>query len=162
MGKFVDLTSQRFGKLVVIKRAENKNNRPAWQCKCDCGNIVIVKAGNLKSGHTISCGCFRIEKITKHDKTHTRLYTIWHQMKERCYRESNRNYKYYGARGIKICDEWLNDFSKFYEWAMANDYNDTLTIDRINTNGNYEPSNCRWATISEQNKNRRPYKWKKK
>ncbi len=162
MGKFIDLTGQKYGKLFVIERAENKENRPAWLCKCDCGNIVVVKGSNLRSGHTKSCGCFRIEKITTHDKTHTRLYTIWHQMKERCYRESSRNYKYYGARGIRICNDWKNDFSKFYEWAMKNGYNDKLTIDRINTNGNYEPSNCRWATISEQNKNRRPYKWKNK
>lgn len=111
------------------------------QCEC----------GNLTSWRTRSCGCSH----KKHDKTNTRLYRIWIRMKLRCYNEKHLYYKYYGERNIKVCDEWLDDFQAFYDWAINNGYNDNLTIDRIDVNGNYEPSNCRWATVKQQNRNKR-------
>lgn len=118
---------------------------------------------NLQSGSVKSCGCLHLEinrtilrtlNIT-HDKTNTKLYQVWSSMKQRCYHGNNKNYKHYGGRGIIMCDEWLNDFMNFYNWSMDNGYDDTLTIDRIDVNGNYEPSNCRWATMKQQNRNQR-------
>ena len=163
MTKVKDLTNQRFGKLIVIERVENnKKGNAQWLCKCDCGNKKIVTGINLRRKHVQSCGCLRLEKISgsncclyKHGKTNSRLYTTWHNMKERCLNKKNSRYKYYGARGIKICDEWKNDFMNFYNWAISNGYKDNLTIDRINVNGNYEPLNCRWITIKQQCNNRR-------
>lgn len=163
MSKFKDLTGQKIGRLQVIKRANdhiqsNGRHRTMWVCKCDCGNTVIVEAYNL--GHTtISCGCHRNNKIVefnyKHGKVDTRLYRIWGKMKNRCYCKKIKAYKNYGGRGIIVCDEWKNDFKAFYDWAMNNGYADDLTLDRIDTNKNYEPSNCRWADWETQQNNRR-------
>ena len=164
MAKFNDLTGKRFGRLIVVERAENYISpqgqaRKRWLCKCDCGNMVIVPARSLINDASKSCGCLQKEiaknTFTRHGKRGSRLYIIWSSMKTRCYNGKSRAYKWYGGRGIKICDEWLNDFQAFYDWAMANGYKDDLTIDRIDVNGNYEPSNCRWITISEQQKNKR-------
>lgn len=151
---FQDLSGKRFGNLTVIKRVNNsKNNKPQWLCKCDCGNFRIVRSDNLKSGRIISCGCKNICK--QHRKRYTRLYTIWDDMKTRCYNSNSPNYKYYGKLGVSICEEWKNNFESFYNWAMSNGYEDSLTIDRINPFANYEPSNCRWATYEEQAANKR-------
>lgn len=158
--KFIDLTGQKYGRLTVLERAENtKSGRTQWLCKCDCGKQTVVKADNLRNGHTSSCGCYSREtakiRNTTHNKTGTRLHGIWNGMRQRCCKDNCEAYKWYGGRGIKVCDEWLHDFQAFYEWSMSNGYKDDLTLDRIDVNGNYEPSNCRWATWKEQSINTR-------
>nr|DAI30801.1 MAG TPA: PVL ORF-50-like family [Caudoviricetes sp.] len=162
MGVFIDLTGQRFGRLTVIKRVENKQlkngrQKVQWLCQCDCGNTKIVTSEQLKSGHTNSCGCICKEhpNRTTHGRCGTRLYQIWNSMKKRCMCVNDKSYKYYGDRGITVCDEWLHDFQAFYDWAMANGYKDSLTIDRIDVSGNYEPSNCRWVSRKVQMNNTR-------
>lgn len=158
MGKFKDLTGQKFGRLTVIKKVENnKQGQIKWLCECDCGNSAVVLGGSLKNGATQSCGCLfkeiLIKRNSKHKKTNTRLYRIWSRMKACCYNKNVKGYKNYGGRGIKVCDEWLNDFMSFYNWAINNGYKEDLTIDRIDVNSDYCPNNCRWTTKVEQQRN---------
>lgn len=158
----IDLTGKKFGKLTVIEFEFVKNKRRYWKCKCDCGNIKIVQLPHLTSGHTQSCGCLHKEKVkqllTKHGKYYSRLYSIWINIKDRCYNHKSLAYKHYGGRGINVCNEWLNKeegFINFYNWAMENGYQDNLTIERINVNSDYNPFNCKWITKSEQQQNKR-------
>lgn len=159
MGKIIDLTGMKFNKLTVIEFVGlNKNNKALWKCKCECGKIVNVISSNLKNGNTKSCGCYNIDKIiernTKHNGKGKRLFNIWCNMKDRCYREKSKIYKYYGLKGIKVCDEWLHDYSNFEKWSLENGYRDNLTIDRIDSNKDYCPNNCRWITLAEQQRNK--------
>lgn len=164
-----NMVGERFGRLLVIERADDYvapsgKHHVMWKCLCDCGNSTTVDAGQLSSGKTKSCGCLHREKLdtgnVKHGGRYDRLYKVFANMKNRCYNENSRDYAYYGARGIKVCDAWLNNYATFKEWAYANGYDDSAeygqcTIDRIDVNGNYEPGNCRWVSMSIQSKNRR-------
>lgn len=165
MGKVKDVTGQRFGRLTVIRFVEVKDRQAFFECVCDCGNHTIVSGHNLRRGHTKSCGCLLKEYLHKskctcktHNMKNTRIYKIWANMKARCRNTTCADYKNYGGRGISYCKEW-EKFEPFYEWAMANGYKDDLTIDRIDVNGGYEPSNCRWVSRLIQGRNKRNTKY---
>ena len=157
------LEGRRFGKLVVLSRAERpahfKQKRLYWLCQCDCGNTTIVSGSNLVTNGTVSCGCGRRESKAKthgfaSHKKYDKLYHTWNGIKYRCYNPKSKDFKNYGQRGIRMCEEWLRDFMAFRNWALENGFAENLTIDRIEVDGNYEPSNCRWITVAEQNRNK--------
>lgn len=157
--KLLDLTGERYGRLTVIKRAPNKGRTTIWECRCDCGNVKNVRQPDLRSGRTRSCGCIHhemmIKKNTVHGLSDTRICHIWRSMKDRCSNPNNKAYCNYGGRGIQVCKEWADSLEKFYTWSIENGYEENLSIDRIDNNGNYEPDNCRWVDRKTQNKNKR-------
>ena len=167
MPKFIDLTGQRFGRLTVVSRSKNnKHNEVCWNCSCICQNVKTIRGKSLTSGKTQSCGCFHNEissnqckknnkNLFKHGDINSRLYNIWHGMKQRTMNTKNKYYNDYGGRGITVCDEWKKDFIVFKKWALQNGYSDNLTIDRKNNNKGYNPENCRWADMKTQNNNTR-------
>lgn len=140
-----DIVGKKFGKLTVLDDYISISNGTKWKCMCECGREVYVYRGKLTSGYTKSCGC--IVKTLGGLSDH-KLYSVWANMKDRCYNSSNHAFHHYGGKGIKVCDEWSN-FIVFYNWSMENGYEDGLTIDRINSNSDYSPNNCEWITKSE-------------
>jgi len=152
-----DLTGQKFGRLTVIeKTGKGRDGHAVWKCFCGCGNIIEVRGSHLLSGHTKSCGCLNEEKIIKHGDNRVgrtaRLYIIWRNMKQRCQEPNHPSYKWYGGKGIRVCDEWENNYLAFKAWALVNGYREDLTIDRIDNDGDYSPGNCQWITNVENAK----------
>jgi len=163
MAKIRDLTGQRFGRLVALyPTGERRNSYIVWHCRCDCGNEVDVITSSLTTGHTNSCGCYSRECTIKRSTTHGMaqqrerhpVYYIWSAMIQRCENPNNHNYKDYGGRGIKVCEEW-HDAKVFIEWALTSGWGKGLTLDRIDNDSDYKPSNCRWVTRKEQAWNKR-------
>ena len=151
-----NLCGKRFNHLLAIEKLEKFDGKKTfYKCECDCGNIKIIRADQLQRNTNKSCGCYKERHkvlLTEEDK---RLYSIWKKMKERCNNPKNRAFSSYGGRGIKVFENWSKNFREFANWSMANGYKNTLSLDRIDVNGNYEPSNCRWATSQQQNNNKR-------
>lgn len=173
MGRHNDLIGKKFGRLTVIEYAGNNKHRAIlWKCICDCGVLVIIKGNSLRSGKTSSCGCKQREASSKnirafnksefhvtnghliHGGSHTDIYKIWGYMKTRCYNKNYEHYNRYGERGISVCQEWVNDFDVFRDWANLNGYKAGLEIDRKDNDRGYSPDNCKWSTRKEQVGNR--------
>ena len=157
-----DETGNRYGRLTALCYDHTRKGHVYWKCACDCGCVTVVEAGALRSGRTRSCGCFREDTRGDRNRTHgesahNRLYNIWIGIRQRCNNESYKLYKWYGGKGVKLCDEW-NDYTKFRDWAYAHGYEDPkpgqtkgdmMSIDRIDPDKAYSPDNCRWISLRE-------------
>ena len=159
MGKFIDLTGRIFGNWTVLGYV----GESYWLCKCKCGKEKSVNSYNLINQKTRSCGCLKNKDKITHHQSNSKLYNVWRGIKTRCYNKNSNKFYLYGGRGISMCDAWKNNFSLFLDWSLKNGYTETgkygeYTIDRINLNGNYEPSNCRWVNLFVQANNTRKNK----
>lgn len=165
-----NIIGKTFGRLFVNKihhKVQKYNKKTGaknghvyyYECTCSCGNKIVVCGASLRNKNGVSCGCYAHEQLLKRNTTHNLtshpLYHVWQGMKKRCYNKNDKSFYLYGERGISVCPEWKNEFLNFYNWSIKNGYTEGLTIDRINPNGNYEPSNCRWATPKQQSNNKR-------
>lgn len=159
----IDMLGTTHNGCEVISREEsNERGLAMWRVRCFCGNEFNTSGASIRNGRTKSCGCTRntwAKKMGKMNRTHgetrTRLYVIWKNMKSRCYDTAHKSYKYYGGRGIEVCNEWIDSYESFRNWANLNGYTDDLTIDRIDNNEHYTPNNCQWADTKTQQRNTR-------
>ena len=157
-----DFKGRVYTRLTVLEFSHhNKHLQPVWKCECVCKKIRFVPSGDLRSGHTKSCGCLSADSLRKIAYKHgeggvTKEYTCWRSMKQRCLDKKCDSYQDYGGRGITVCSEWLNSYQQFLK-DMGRKPSETHSIDRINNDGNYEPSNCKWSTPKEQCNNKRPW-----
>lgn len=162
MGKPLNVKQgDKYNRWTILKEVEAKNNKRYFECQCECGKVKNVRFGLLRNGQSKSCGCLISETQKRIRTTHGRYGTLeyksWQSMKERCFNPNNKKWEDYGGRGIKVCDEWINSFENFFNYMGERPKGTTL--DRYpNNDGNYEPGNCRWATIEEQNRNKRNVK----
>ena len=159
--KPLDMTGHKVNRLTVLSREPNaKDGSAMWLCRCDCGNLFVANGKNIRNNHTQSCGCLQRERSSEssvtHGKTRTRLHNVWKTMRQRCTNPNRRNFKNYGGRGICVCEEW-DSYEAFYDHVSQLPHfgEPGYSIDRINNDGNYEPGNVRWATASEQQRNKR-------
>lgn len=152
MGALINLTGKRFGYWVVLERTgADRSGKPTWLCRCECGTERIVTGSNLRGGYSKSCGCVLVEQLTKHGKFNSPEYKIWSAMIQRCTNPNSQNYHRYGGRGVRVCERWLK-FENFL--ADMGERPDGTTLDRVDNDGNYEVTNCRWATRETQYRNR--------
>lgn len=153
----IDYIGRKNNRLLIVGFARDKYGKKVFDCICDCGNRHLVKPRHWETGRVKSCGCLAAEFTLEHTDDLDRLRRIYSGMVQRCCNSNSTPYRYYGGRGITVCDEWLNDRERFVEWALNHGYRSDLTLDRVNNDGDYEPGNCRWATYKEQmNNQRRP------
>lgn len=157
---YQDFRGKKIGRLSPIEidtEATISHSQIHWRCQCDCGGETSVNVFNLAKQSTLSCGCIHREQLTERNSKHgmagSKIYTLWQAMLQRCYYEKHEYYHLYGGKGITVCNEWREDFQAFFDWSMSNGYEDGLSLDRIDGNDDYKPSNCRWVTAQAQANN---------